>query len=65
MANIEQIFNSCNLNLITPSGVVNPPDVTDDIHADHWLKELKALGERQQVFYGELGLTCNGLKINL
>ena len=54
MADAEQIFNDCTLDLIVPDGVLELPEQTGDASVDEWIKHAHAVGERKQAFFGAL-----------
>ncbi|EJD04158.1 uncharacterized protein FOMMEDRAFT_155278 [Fomitiporia mediterranea MF3/22] len=53
MADAEQIFNDCTLDLTVPDGVLELPEQTGDASVDEWIKHSRAVGERKQAFFDE------------
>ena len=57
MANAEQIFNDCTLDLVVPNGILPLPAQDGGASAvDEWLKLAQDVGERKQAFFGTLYL---------
>ncbi|THH06373.1 hypothetical protein EW145_g4135 [Phellinidium pouzarii] len=53
MADAEQIFNSCTLELIVPDSVLQLPAHEDAGAADDWLQLARDAGQRKKAFFDE------------
>ncbi|KAI5122583.1 hypothetical protein M0805_004799 [Coniferiporia weirii] len=53
MANAEQIFNSCTLDLVVPDNILQLPALDGSVTADDWLQLAQDSGCRTKAFFDE------------